>query len=99
MPKHKDIVSYYLQTRKEKALKKTKEVRDPDREKEIITMRILDEQSTFWDIIDTLKEFSIAVKENELFEDYNYSFKGLSGTEMQAESKVLKRKVKKVSMH
>ena len=58
-------------------------------------MWILDEQSTFQDIIDTLKEFAIAVEENELFRYYNYNFKGLSATEMQVKNKVLKRKAKK----
>ena len=39
------------------------------------------------------------MEENELFRDYDYSFEGLSATEMQAKNEVLKRKAKKVSMH
>ena len=39
---------------------------------------MLDDESSFQDIIHTLKEFVFSIEENELFRDANFRFEGLS---------------------
>ena len=39
---------------------------------------MLDNENLFQDIINTLKEFTFSIEENELFGDANFRFEGLS---------------------
>ena len=70
---HDIILSYAPKPREEKSSEKTIETKDADGNKEIITMKVLDDCSSFQEMIETMKEFNVIAEENELFSDYDYA--------------------------
>ena len=94
-----EIVNYEPKPRTVKQNKKTIEVVDPDGDKEIIAMKVLDDYSTFQDILDGVKEFQVVISENELFGDTDFDQDNLNDEEIESKNKELEKKARKVSTH
>ena len=67
-----------MKERKSIGIKKTIETKNEDGDTDKLKVTKLDDNSAFEEIINTLREFSVFRKENELFKDYKYDDTNLS---------------------
>ena len=82
-----EVVSHIPKERKSMGVKKTIEIKNKDGDADKLKVTKLDDDSTFQEIIDALREFNAFCNENELFKDYEHD-----GANMSEAQKTKKKK-------
>ena len=86
-----NVVSYCPKSRKTKEIKKTIEVANPEGDKDWMKAIRLDNESTFQEIVDTLREFNMFHDENDLHGDCECEAAGITPKQTETAEKLCKR--------